>query len=75
MKTKESIEVNFKHYGKITIPKGIKTSNMTAVGKDFNYNFVNEFEWINKSYPDISNILIHDAIHYGINIPIEYLEK
>jgi len=75
MVTNQSIEVSFKHYGTIIIPKGTKTSNMSAMGFDDKVNFVNEFAWIKKDYPEISNILLHDAIHYGINVPIEYLTK
>lgn len=73
MKTKKDFTVEFMGYGKITVPAGTETTNQTAMGIDFNYNFVNEFGWIKKNYPEIDRILLHDATYYGINVPKEYL--
>lgn len=61
-------------YGVITVPKGTSITNMTALGEDTNYNFVNDFKWIDENYPEVSNIMKHDAIYYGINVPKEYVD-
>lgn len=74
METNQDVKVLFKDYGEIVIPKGTKLTNMTATGKDENYHFVDEFQWMKKKYASISNILIHDAKHYGINIPKEFVK-
>lgn len=74
MKTlKTPFTLDFKHYGKITVPIGTQTNNATACGIDPDYNFVSSFEWIKKDYPSIEAILLHDAKYYGINVPVEYL--
>jgi len=70
---KDDFSVNFRHYGKITIPKGTLTSHKTAMGDDPAYNFVCEYDWEDRLYPDISNILKPDVDSYGINIPEEML--
>ena len=75
MKTKQDYTVSFMDYGEITVPKGTQTTHQTACGIDENYNFVNEFDWIKKNYPAISNILKHDAVFHGINIPKEFIEQ
>jgi hypothetical protein len=67
--------VDFKQYGKITVPKGTRTTHQTAMGIDRSYNFVDEYDWIDKDYPAYSNILKMDVESYGINVPEEYLEK
>jgi hypothetical protein len=74
MKTKTDVTVNFRGFGEIVVPKGTKLTNRTATGIDEKYHFVDEFEWIDKNYPTINNLLKHDAIYYGINIPDEYVE-
>lgn len=61
METNKDYTVNFRIFGKITVPKGTKVSNMTACGHDPNYNFVSEFSWIDRNYPEISGILKHDV--------------
>lgn len=73
--TKEEIKMNFRGYD-IAIPKGTATTHQTATGKDENYNFINDFSWIPK-YKDGTPMhgLIHDAIHYGINIPANKLKR
>lgn len=73
--TKQDVTINFAHYGKITVPKGTKITNKTALGNDENYNFVDEFNWIKTNYPNIERCLTHDAIYYGINIPKEYVTE
>lgn len=71
--TANSVAVNFRHYGEIVIPKGVAVTNMTALGIDKKYNFVNEFDWIDTDYPQIARILKMDVQGYGINIPEEHL--
>ena len=75
MRTKQEVTINFREYGEITIPKGTKLTHQTTCGVDENYNFVNEFEWIDRNYESVASILKHDAVHYGIDIPIEFVEK
>lgn len=74
MKTNANIIVNFRNYGEIKIPKGVRTTNITACGVDKKYNFIDEFGWIKTEHPEISKTLEHDARYYGINIPVQYLE-
>ena len=73
--TKEDVTVNFRNYGEIVVPKGTLITNNTAHGIDKNYNFVDEFEWVKRDYPEIDRILIMDAQSYGINIPAEFVER
>jgi len=72
---KNDVTINFRNYGNITVPKGTRVDHQTALGEDPRYNFVCEFEWINKKYSQINNILRHDVEVYGINIPSENLIK
>lgn len=74
-KLKEDFICDFRDYKEITVPKGTRTTNMTAMGYDSNYNFVDEFEWVEKQYPEISSILISDLKIYGLNIPKKHLEN
>lgn len=73
--TKEEIIMEYRDFGKITIPKGTRTSHHTACGIDENYNFITDLSWI----PLVNGIkqhgLILDATHYGINIKKELLEE
>jgi len=62
--------LNFRDFGAITVPAGT-----TACGLDDNYNFVDEFAWIDENYPTIAKCLTHDALFYGINIPCELLKE
>ena len=71
--TAKSVTVNFRNYGKITIPKGVLVTNETAMGIDDRYNFVDEFDWIDTNYPQIARLLKMDAQNYGIDIPQEYI--
>lgn len=75
LKTNQDVSIEFMQYGKITIPKGTRLTNKTAMGIDAKYNFVDDLDWIDEKYPDISEILKHDAFYYGINIPVEYVEN
>lgn len=75
MKTAKNYTVNFMNYGQITVPKGTLLTHQTALGKDENYHFVNSFDWVQKNYPKIKSILMHDLTYHGINVPIEYVEK
>ena len=62
-------------YPPITVPKGTKVTHQTAMGFDDNYHFVNELGWISKNYPTIAKTLVHDVIHYGINVPKEFVTE
>jgi hypothetical protein len=71
--TSKNVTVEFRNYGKITIPKGTKITHRTATGVDENYHFVDETDWIYENYSSIANILKHDVVHYGINIPKKFI--
>ena len=75
MITNKDVTVNFRDYGEIVIPKGTLVTNKTACGVDENYHFVNDFGWIKKNYPEIDRMLTHDAVYYGINIPVQHIDK
>lgn len=62
-------------YGTITVPKGTTVTHDTAMGRDEKYHFVSDFSWIDKNYPEIDNILKHDARFYGIDVPAELILK
>ena len=66
--------LDFRDYGEITVPKGVTTTNKTASGIDSNYNFVDDFDWIDQNYKNVAAFLKHDIKYYGINVPNEYLE-
>lgn len=75
METSTDVTIlNYRGYGDIIVPKGTRLTNKTASGIDKKYHFVNEYDWINKNYPTIDRCLKHDVIHYGINIPIEFVK-
>lgn len=75
-RTKQDFTLNFRDYGEITVPKGTRTTHHTACGIDESYNFVDDLSWI-KPHEDGTKQsgLIHDAAHYGINIPKEFIEE
>ena len=75
MKTIKDFTTAFMNYGLITVPAGTITTNQTACGIDKNYNFVNEFKWVETNYPEFANLLLHDLTYYGLDIPAEYIEK
>ena len=75
LRTNQDVTISFKHYGLITIPKGVRLTNQTACGIDEKYNFVDDLSWIKDKYPTISGILTHDAKYYGIDIPKEFVGK
>jgi len=60
-------------YPPITVPKGTRLTHQTAMGIDESYHFVNEFGWIDRDYPEIKQLLKHDVVYSGINIPIEFV--
>lgn len=74
--TSQDVIVNFRNYGEITVPKGTRLTNKTAMGvdKEEKYFFVEDFKWMYRDYPEYANILEHDAAYYGINIPKKYIE-
>ena len=61
--------VNFKNYGDLIIPAGTQTRKINN-----NHHVVNEFGWISRKYPEICNILLHDATYYGIRIDESSIE-
>ena len=61
MRTNKEIKIRFKDQD-ITIPKGTKVTNQTAMGYDPKVFFIDEFEWLKNS------MLRHDAEYYGISI-------
>lgn len=67
--TTQDVTLEFMHHGEITIPKGTRVTNQTALGVDENYNFVDDLSWID------SPILRHDATYYGINVPKEFVTE
>ena len=69
LKTTKDYTLSFRHYGTITVPAGTVVTHQTAIGYDENYNFVDEFSWVDANYPDFANILKMDIKNYGINIP------
>lgn len=71
--TKKDYTIDFMGYGLITVPAGTPITHQTANGYDTNYNFVNGYAWIKSNYPEIANILHHDVIYHGINVPKEFL--
>ena len=73
MKTIKPYTIPFMNYGTITVPAGTRVTNQTAMGKDENYCFVDEFRWVDENYPDISSILKHDLTYYGLNVPKDYV--
>lgn len=76
MKTNKDYTIkNYRGYGEITVPAGTIVTNQTAMGLDENYHFVNDFGWIDKNYPKIARVLKHEATYYGIDIPIEFIER
>lgn len=74
MKTKKDYTVNFMHFGEVTVPKGTKLTHQTAMGIDRTYHFVDEFDWIDKNYPDYDLILKDEVSGRGINIPKEFVD-
>jgi len=72
--TKKEIKMIFRDHYSITIPKGTKVTNQTALGVDPNYNFIDDLSWI----PLVNGVkqygLIHDATYYGINIHKDLVE-
>ena len=76
--TNQEIQMNFKGY-EITIPKGTKITNKTAMGYDENYNFISDLSWIKhvefngQMIPQYG--LVHEATYYGISIPKEKVEE
>lgn len=74
MKTNKDYTVNFMGYGEITIPKGTRVTNMTAMGEDKNYHFIDDLSWIERNYKTVAGILRHDATYHGIDVPKEYID-
>jgi hypothetical protein len=75
LRTKQDVKMTFGVYGEIIIPKGTRITNMTALGLDPKYNFVEDLSWIPTHYNGIKQYgLIHDATFYGINVPAEFVE-
>jgi hypothetical protein len=82
--TKQDIELVAYGYN-LLIPAGTQTTHNTAMGIDYNYNFVlntsdvlfkwsDEEEYIKVNHKEVP-ILYDDIHHYGINIPAEMIEE
>ncbi len=80
MVTSKDYEIHFKvvntDYGVITVPKGTRVTNQTAMGIDKNYHFVSDKSWV-KPHDDGTPQygLLHDIEYYGIDVPEEYINK
>lgn len=74
MKTIKDYTTKFKDFGIVTVPKGTKVTNNTAMGHDINYHFVNSFDWVDQNYKSVANILKMDLQSYGLNVPKEYVK-
>lgn len=79
MVTSKDYSVHFKvansDYGILTVPKGTRVTNKTAMGIDKNYHFVDEFDWIQPHDNGVPQYgLIMDVKNYGINVPKEFVE-
>jgi len=75
---KEDVTIRFKvtthDYGELTVPKGTKITNQTAMGVDENYNFVDDFSWVGRdSDGNKQALLLHDLEHVGLNIPSKHV--
>ena len=67
---------DFRGYGKVTVPKGTKTTHRTACGIDEKYNFVDEFGWIEPYEDGLKKYgLIMDMKSYGLNVPKEFVTE
>lgn len=81
MRTNKDYTVHFKvaggttDYGNITVPKGTRVTHMTAMGIDERYHFVDDLSWVDKNYPEIASVLKHDLTYYGIDVPVEFVDK
>lgn len=74
MWTKQDVTLTFRSEGEITIPKGTKLTSQTACGVDTDYHFVDEFDWYKPELKGFAReMALMDMVHYGINIPIEYV--
>jgi len=73
--TTQNVTLPFMGFREITVPKGTRVTHQTACWIDPNYNFVDEFGWIERDYPTVSRILEMDARNYGINIPAEFVTE
>jgi len=74
MKTNKDYTFKYRDYGTITIPKGTRLTHRTALGIDKNYHFVDEYQWIHDNYSSFAALLKHDVMHYGINVPKEFVD-
>jgi hypothetical protein len=75
MKTHKDYTFNYLNYGEITIPSGVNVTNETAMGFDYKIHFLNQLDWIDEKYPEVSGILKHDMTYYAPDIPLEYIDK
>ena len=75
MRTNADYTTTFKDYGEITVPKGTRVTHQTTVGVDEKYHFIDEFGWVERDYPEISRVLKHDLMYYGLNVPKKFISK
>jgi hypothetical protein len=79
MRTSKDFTLHFRvansDYGIITVPKGTKLTNVTAMGVDKNTFFVDEFGWVPPHECGTpQHGLIMDAQAYGIRVPKEFVD-
>jgi len=70
--TSEEINMNWRGY-KITIPKGTRVVAQKSCSPDVTLDFVSDLRWIPMVNGNQQYGLIHDALHYGINIPSDFV--
>ena len=54
----------------ITIPKGTRVTNKTALGIDKNYHFVDDLSFLKKDEYGLR----HDLTYHGANVPKQFIE-
>lgn len=73
--TIKEMRIGITDYSGIIVPKGTEVTHKTAMGIDTNYHFVCDFSWYAPELEGFARkMAIHDFIHYGIDIPKEFIE-
>ena len=89
LKTQEDVTINFKaatsDYGELVVPAGTRVTHNTAMGSDDKYNFVNDFDWLDKDkgrmkqaeeagmdIKAFNELIKSDMSSYGLNIPGQF---
>lgn len=75
MKTNQEYKTKVKGL-EVTVPKGTSITHQTSLGIDPTYHFVNDFDWYKPELKGFARQMeIHDLVHYGINVPKEFVDK